>query len=220
MSPNNVQRAFTLIELLAVIAIIAILAALLFPVAQRAVAKAQSARCAGNLRQIFTAATLWSGENNGLILPTKVGGSWYLSDQPWPVLLKPYLNLPEGGTSSPLVCPAQKKPLFFDADWNLYCTYGKNYHLGDVVSDPLSTNKQRFTSIARSSEAAFFIDNNWVSFGVWSPPHDGFDPDGITPHIGFYHAGKINVLYLDGHIGQLDKLPPGTDKLFYYGTTE
>jgi len=52
-------RGFTLIELLVVIAIIAILAAILFPVFAHARAKARSARCVANLRQIGNAFEMY-----------------------------------------------------------------------------------------------------------------------------------------------------------------
>ncbi len=48
----NVNRAFSLLELLAVVAIIGILAALLFPALARAKIKANSMACQSNLRQL------------------------------------------------------------------------------------------------------------------------------------------------------------------------
>jgi len=55
-SNRQTRSGFTLIELLVVIAIIAILAAILFPVFAQARAKARSASCASNMKQILTAS--------------------------------------------------------------------------------------------------------------------------------------------------------------------
>ena len=61
-------HAFTLIELLVVIAIIAILAAMLMPALTPAKAKAKSAGCLNNSRQLVLGWTLYADDNNGQLV--------------------------------------------------------------------------------------------------------------------------------------------------------
>jgi len=66
---NGGRRGFTLIELLVVIAIIAILAALLLPALAAAKAKAKSARCMNNLKQLSLGFPMFADDHNQMYPP-------------------------------------------------------------------------------------------------------------------------------------------------------
>ena len=69
------RKGFTLIELLVVIAFIAILAAILYPVFAKAKAKAWSATCQMNLKQLGGAMQMYAMDNDGGLPPPAEGVS-------------------------------------------------------------------------------------------------------------------------------------------------
>jgi prepilin-type N-terminal cleavage/methylation domain-containing protein len=59
---NNLQRAFSLVEIMVVIVIIMILAALMLPAAQGVKKKSYQTVCASNMRQLYAAMKLYEGD--------------------------------------------------------------------------------------------------------------------------------------------------------------
>jgi len=98
------KKGFTLLELLASVAIVVVLAALLFPAATRGMESARSAKCLGNLRQLGVAASTYSSENDGRLVPTYVAGADLASSKVWRGLLLPYL----GDNGKAFICPSDR----------------------------------------------------------------------------------------------------------------
>ena len=61
------RHAFTLVELLVVIGIIAVLIAVLMPALNKARMSANLVKCQSNLRQIYSAVTIYVNENKGVL---------------------------------------------------------------------------------------------------------------------------------------------------------
>ncbi|EIP98362.1 prepilin-type N-terminal cleavage/methylation domain-containing protein [Opitutaceae bacterium TAV1] len=206
--PHN--HAFTLIELLTVIAIIGILAAIIIPTVGKVREKAHQARCASNLRQLFTALALFAGENKD---KTPKGLE---NNIEWVLQLRRYLLTKDSQTvpndarpPGVLACPSSKN-LTENGSHTDYALNGK------VGGQPLST-------MPNASQVFFSADAKKSPDGTTAKCLREFSPDRTDPGLPWgidaRHAGRANFVYMDGHVkahllepwiitkSQKDKLP-------------
>ena len=190
---------FTLIELLVVVAIVATLCALLLPSTGRVLEYAKGAKCASNLKQIGTASLLWSADNDNTVIPCDHDTN---NVALWPALLAPYLNASfefNNPDKQPSIyhCPSSVKD-FTASEQGIYFV---SYRANEMGSGSW-THFGYYTTLKLSAiyPAGFplIVDGaprkptNWRSWFGFSA--------GDKDLLGFYHGGKANRLFLDGHV--------------------
>lgn len=189
------RRAFTLVELLVVIAIIAVLIAILLPALSKARNAACDVSCQSNLRQIATAAILYTQDWNG-VLPR--ADKTYPSDAPtgspsllidkWLRTLEPYLRPGHAAadwTSEPMfVCPRYGGPGGSSTYSYIQLAdgsrsgpdggqYGMNYlmDMDQSLTAPGTPLNYKISQIRHPSEIFFFGDkpNSTLAVQTFSP---------------------------------------------------
>jgi len=102
-------EGFTLLEILVVIVIIGTLAALMIPALSGALERANTSKCASNLRQIGAGVLLFAGENSGnfpLAGPDIKHGQ---TPAPWTDQIEPYLGGQTNSINKIYICPSSSK---------------------------------------------------------------------------------------------------------------
>jgi len=197
------KKGFTLIELLVVVAIIAILAAMLLPALSRAREKARSTLCMANLKQIGLAYAFYF-EDYDERLPNFSASSPY-----WPTLLWIYYK-----NTRILGCPSDKvksykmTSLGQKGTWPAYTPTGYPEGLSYLGNSDLTYHQkpyQKRTKFKYTSSTALVIEgsNHWI--GSYSTAKVDYPVS--STHFIRRHDKRINVLFWDLHVENLEKLP-------------
>jgi len=174
------QRGFTLIELLASITILITLAALLSPTLERFIERSRSTVCAGNLRQIGVAVSLYTQDHNGSFP--------FINNPERPVYTTPE-ELPDGQVAQTMM--------------EAFSPYGLTERTFRCPSDVAKNNY--FAKEATSYEWRPWVDGeNFLAPKVFtrrgaialrsaSRVRIVMDTDSV-------HSGRQNTLYADGRV--------------------
>jgi len=198
---TNRSNAFTLIELLVVIAIIALLAALLLPALKAAKDSMYTTQCATNLRQLGMIRAQWSNDHNQQLVP-------YVGQYAWAQLYNPYLplSLQAGGNATN---PNQIKGIWrceltlrgmpaFGVVWGAGGhTFNASYYVNsNLGANPGNVAMLLQDNILNTTTLGIYGCTIVVNTYVWNNINEG----GAAYPGQFFHHGKKNYLFLDGHV--------------------
>lgn len=217
-----VARGFSLLELLVVVAILALLAVLVVAGVDRLRARAHSATCASQLRQLGVAFFHYAAEHNQVLPPSRDENLVF-----WEQTLLPYIEYQR----KILVCPERPLPITRPPDHaNPARTYSVNqlaFGEDPRVDDP--RGPVRLTNIQRPGDVILLADGVQMSayqgsssgrlyappFTQWSQSNPLDDPvpleqqvdrdDLDEGRIRFRHLEAANTLRADGRVVPMRK---------------
>ena len=139
------MKGFTLIEILVVIVIIAVLSAIAVPAIRSGLARAESAKCLGNLRGLGAGLNGWLADNSMIMPPLAAGRKSRSEDVPViDTVLAPYLPDPRI-----FACPADKA---------LAAATGTSYYWNSVLSGQPAVNLNFLSFVTDLSKIPVIVD--------------------------------------------------------------
>ncbi|MFW5867080.1 MAG: prepilin-type N-terminal cleavage/methylation domain-containing protein [Armatimonadota bacterium] len=193
------RSAFSLVEMMVVVAIIVLLSAMLLPVLETALSKAESASCLSNMRNLGFAARLYADDYDGAVVPAMLsdGASVRVC---WDTTIQAYVNNP-----GLLLCPSDEYPRQLPGTWCLPHSYGINLELAEVGG--YAGSSLRLENLQDPIGTVLFCELNgerYCTHGV------RYSQDGLSRVAVSRHGSGANYTFADGHTKWLR--PEATEK--------
>lgn len=205
---HRTSRGFTLTEVAVAVAIIALLAVLLIPAMKQGLASAKAAKCQGNLRNISQAFNQYAGDNGNRLPPSWIGGNNDFNNSWW-YYLAIYLGKSQPTSwgditrlcdpnNGPLGCPeTNPNAPGYVLPWMSY-KMSRNFRTTSApgVSVLSITHPAKTLLVSEGRGHPDFSSSLAVS-GASSSQNQ-------TQGLVYPHGGRVNALFVDGHVERLD----------------
>ncbi len=182
------RTGFTLVEMLVVIAIILVLAAMIFPVFEVVLAKAQSTSCLSNMRNLGMGMRLYSDDYDDRIVPAMLPHPM-VAGICWDITIQPYIR-----NEKLVLCPGDEHPRQVHGALCLPHGYGMNLDLAQVGG--YMGSSLTMGMIEDPTRTILLCELNGERFAT----HGVRRAPGWQERVAIYrHGGGANYTFADGH---------------------